>query len=111
MANPYHYTVQKLTDAIATLATHPEDVRERLTSAHLEFSKLAVKDFPPELQADWRWVKKELSKYGPLRNHKGEVQIGSVQNTMGRIRKATGSKIAKKIFELYWKVSENQQYL
>ena len=52
----------------------------------------------------------ELTKYGPLLNHKGEVRIGSVDNTMRKIRKATGSKIAKKIYELYWAVSENQLY-
>jgi hypothetical protein len=54
---------------------------------------------------------KELTKFGPLLNHKGEVWIGSVENTMRKVRKATGSKIAKKIYELYWAVSENQPYL
>jgi hypothetical protein len=29
---------------------------------------------------------------------------------MKNIRKATASKIAKKLYELYWAVSENRQY-
>jgi hypothetical protein len=110
MPNQYHYTVEKLTGAINCLATHPGDVRERLTCAFQGFLTLTEKDFPSELQADWRWVMNELTKYGPLLNHKGEVWIGSVDNTMRKVRKATGSKIAKKIYELYWAVSENQLY-
>ena len=111
MPNRYHYTVEKLTGAIDCLATHPGDVRERLSCAYIGFHTLAESDFPPELQADWRWVMKELNKYGPRLNHKGEVWIGSVDNTMRKVRKATGSKIAKKIYALYWAVSENQPYL
>ena len=111
MPNRYHYTVEKLAGAIHCLATHPEDVRKRLTCAFLGFHMLTEKDFPPELQADWRWVMKELTKYGPLLNHKGEVWMGGVDNTMRKVRNVTGTKIAKKIYELYWAVSENQPYL
>jgi len=110
MSNRYHYTVEKLRGAIDCLATHPGDVRERLTCAHLGFHTLTENDFPPELQADWRWVMQELTKYGPLLNHKHEVWFGSVENTMKKVRKATGSKIAKKIYELHWAVSENPPY-
>lgn len=107
----YHYTVEKLTSAVDCLVTHPGDVRERLTCAFLSFHTLNENDFPPELRADWRWVMKELTKFGPLLNHKGEVWIGSVENTMRRVRKATGVKIAKKLYELYWAVSKNKPYL
>jgi hypothetical protein len=111
MPNQYHYTVEKLGGAIECLATHPGDVRERLTQAFLGFHTLTETDFPPELRADWLWVKKELTKYGPVLNHKGEVWIGSVANTMRKVRKATGSKIAKKIYALYWAVSEKNPYI
>ncbi len=107
--NPYGYTVEKLTNTLECLATHPGDVRERLTSSFLSFQTLRSDDFPPENRKDWDWVLKELTKYGPLVYHK-EVYLGSVENTMRRVRKSTASKIAKKIYELYWLVSENQQY-
>jgi hypothetical protein len=109
--NRYSYTVEKLTSAIDCLVTHPGDVRERLTCAYLGFHTLTENDFPPNLRADWRWVMKELTKFGEQRNHKGEVRIGSVENTMQRVRKATGVKISKKIYALYWAVSENTRYL
>lgn len=106
----YHYAVEKLSVAVECLATHPGDVRERLLFAFLDFPALKEKDFPPELQDDWHWVMKELRKFGPLRTPDGKVRVGSVENTMRKIRKATGSKIAKKIYQLYWAVSENDPY-
>ncbi len=109
--NRSYYTVEKLTTALSCLATHPGDVRERLTSAFIVLHTLKEEDFPLEHREEWRWVIKEVTKYGPLLNHKDEVWMGSVKNTMRRVRKATGVKIAKKIYDLYWAVSENQQYL
>lgn len=106
----YGYTVEKLTNTLECLAIHPGDVRERLTAAFLSFHTLRSNDFPPEYRKDWDWVLSELTKYGPLINYKGEVWRGSVTNTMHHVHKSTASKIAKKIYELYWAVSENQQY-
>jgi len=108
--NPYGYTAEKLTNTLECLATHPGDVRERLTSTFLCFQTLRSDDFPPENREDWDWVLKEITKYGPLVDQRGEVWRGSVENTMRRVRKSTASKIAKKIYELYWLVSENRQY-
>lgn len=106
MSSPYWYTVEKLGGAVRCLATHPGDARVRLSCAYVGFHTLTDKDFPSDLQADWRWVMKEITKFGPQRNHLGKVYIGSVDNTMRRIRKATGAKIATKIYELYWAISE-----
>lgn len=106
----YHYAVEKLSVAIECLATHPGDVRERLMAAFLGFHPLTEKDFPPELQADWRWVMNELSKSGPELNPDGSTRVGSVERTMKLIRNATGARIARKIYALYWAVSENQPW-
>ena len=108
--NPYYYTVEKLTSAIECLATHPGDARERVAAAFLSFHTLREEDFPPQCRKDWKWVINELTRFGPLLDHKGEVSRGSVENTVRRARNSTASKIAKKIYELYWVVSENQQY-
>lgn len=53
----------------------------------------------------------ELTKFGPIFDYKGNVRVGSVDNTMKRIKKKTASNIIKVIYELYWLVSENEQYL
>jgi len=41
----------------------------------------------------------------------GNVIIGKVKNTMRHMHNKTASKIAKKIYALYWAVSENKQYM
>lgn len=107
--HPYRYTVEKLTNTLECLATHPGDARERLTAAFHSFQTLRRDDFPNENRKDWDWVLEELTRYGPFL-HKGKVWRGSVENTMPHIRKASAAKIAKKIYELYWVVSENKQY-
>ena len=108
--NRYSYAVEKLTTTLECLAIHQGDARERLTAAFPIFFTLREDDFPPEYRKEWCWVIRELTKFGPLLDYKGEVWRGSVENTMRRIQKKTGSKIAKKIYELYWVVSENRQY-
>lgn len=71
---------------------------------------LKESDFPHDLQAEWRWVLKELTKSGPMKDSEGKVLVGSVENTMKKIRNSTGSKIASRIYELYWAVSKNSRY-
>jgi hypothetical protein len=94
-----------------TLATGKGDVRDRLLGAYMSFHTLNEKDFPEEFKKDWAWVMKQLTKYGPLRDYKGDVWLGSVENTMNRIRNSTGERIAKKIFDLGWELWTNEKYL
>jgi hypothetical protein len=110
-SNRYDYTVEKLTTAISVFVLHPGDARARLNDAFLSFHTLQDKDFPPHLLKKWQWVMFEITKFGPLLNHKGDVWRGSVEHTMSRIHNKTASKIIKVIYELYWEVSENEQYL
>jgi hypothetical protein len=105
----YFYTYEKLCSAVQCLATHPGDVRERLTGAFLAFHTLTEKDFPKEYRKDWTWINKELTKYGPLLNHKGEVWRGSVDNTMRRIKNKTALKIAERIVKLFWVINDIQR--
>ena len=109
--NQYRYTVEKLTTALSVLVSHPGDARERLNDAFFNLRMLQSRDFPPHLQNKWKWVMKEMTKFGALRDHEGVVWRESVENTMRRIRKKTASKIIKEIYDLYWEVSENEQYL
>ena len=109
--NQHTYAIEKLTNALRCLATLPGDVRTRLTVAHQCFHTLQELDFPSHLHKDWRWITQQLTRYGPVLDDKGEVRQGSVQHTMRRIRNSTGCKIANKIYEIYWAISENTQYV
>ena len=108
--NKYHHAVEKLTDTLKCLATHHGDARERIVAAYFSFGHLQAKEFPEEYRKDWAWIKKEITKFGPLTDYKGDVWRSNVENTMKNVRKATASRIAKKLYELYWAVSENKQY-
>lgn len=95
------YAHLKLMVTIHSLATGPGDIRKRLVDAHLIFHVLRREDFPKELQSDWEWVMKELTRFGPIYNSKGEQSIGTVQNTCNKIKNKTGIKIAKKLLDMY----------
>lgn len=106
MINRYSYAKEKLAVTIEALATDAGDVRTRLTNSFMLFHTLTEDDFPNELQADWKWIMKELNRYEPRYNVKGEVIMGSVENTMRKVKNSTGVKIAEKIFKLYIKINE-----
>lgn len=99
------YVIEKLRSAVECLATHPGDVKERLSTAYLGFHTLKESDFPHELKSDWAWVIAELNRYEPIVNHRGDIIVGSVEHTMKKIRRATGAKIAKRIFSIHQKMS------
>lgn len=106
----YSYTLEKLTQAMAVLTIHHGDARERLNAAFLNFHTLKQEDFPKHLQKKWKWVIKEITKFGPLLDHEGKVWRGSVENTLRRIRKKSASKIIAVIHQIYWEISDNKQY-
>ena|SRR2546422_1693037 len=106
----YGHAVEKLTNVLERLATHPGDARERVASAYLLCAHLRPEELPEACRKDWDWIMKEITKRGPVTNPTGVVWRGSVQNTMKSARKSTASKIAKKFYKLYWAVSENTQY-
>lgn len=108
--NLHDYAVEKLTNAVLILISHPGDARQRLGDAFLSIQTLQASDFPPGLQGQWLWVVKEMTKFGPVIDYNGEAVRGAVENTMRRIRNRTASKIIKVINDLYWAVSHNEQY-
>ena len=106
----YDHAIEKLTNVVECLATHPGDVRERLLIAHSLCLGLTTRSFPEHLQSDWEWVMKELTKFGPMTMVDGTNYYGAVENTMKKIRKSTGVKIAKKLYQMYWSLSSNTPY-
>lgn len=94
------YALEKLSAAVHILATGTGDVRDRLGHAFISFHPVQERDFPEPLREEWRWVKSQLTRFGPLYGPEGKVSVGSVEHTLSRIKNSTGAKIAAKIVHL-----------
>ena len=100
--NPsYFYAYEKFNDALHSLATGPDNVRQRLRFAYLHFQPVCKKHLPDQLQNDYQWVLNQLTRFGPVIGRDGKVLRGAVDETLNRIRNSTGSKIAERILHIY----------
>lgn len=106
----YSHAIEKLTNVLECLATHPGDARARLISAYSQCAHLRTDELPKTCRGDWEWIMNELGKRGPLTEWDGKPWRGHVENTMRNARNSTASKIAKRFYKLYWKISANTQY-
>jgi len=90
---PYHaqYAYSKISEAVNILATHPGDVRKRLSAAYCRFCEASPEMLPPHIRSELEWVREQLNRF-PARH--GE---GTLQATLRRIRNSTGVKIANRI--------------
>ena len=104
------YVIEKLTNAMDVLAMGRGDVRSRLRDAYLCMHTLKETDFPNDLKKDWTWIIEKLTQRGPLVGPDDKIILGSVGNTMRSIRNKTGQKIAQRISNLYWEISNNKKY-
>lgn len=103
---PYLYAHEKLTTAVRILATGEGDVRSRLLPAFYEFQTLQARDLPQELQEDYAWVIKELTKREPKTQWDFSEwnTDGSVQFNLRRMKNQTGRQIAKRICDLQYRI-------
>jgi hypothetical protein len=97
----YIYARGKLADAVEALAIGEGDVRSRLLRALMATTAVTRTDFPLELQAEWEWIIRESTKFGPRKGQDGTVWQGAYEHTMFKIRRSTGAKIAERILSLY----------
>ena len=74
----------------------------------MSFHPVQESDFPDHLKGKWRWIKGELTKFGPIVGDDGKVVEGSVDHTLSRIKNSTGQRIARAIVHLQ---SELESYL
>jgi len=108
MLGDSRYALEKLSLAVHYLAVSPGDVRRRLKRAYREFHAVSENDFPAHLRDDWNWIKNQLIRFGPVLHADGTVFVGALENTLGRIKNSTGTKIAERIISLH---SELESYL
>ena len=107
MKTNHSYAKGKLRETIFSLAIGPEDVRKRLAQAYQGFFALKKEHFPENLQSDWEWIHKELTKFEPPTREDGSIFRGSVDYTCSKIKKKTGVKIAKKLLDIYLDLESN----
>jgi hypothetical protein len=88
---------ERFTGTVRTLAIGKGDVRSRLKAAYLLHLHLVQeRDLPPELREDYHWIMAQLTRYKP--ELPGE---GSVQATLRRIQRATGARIAERVWSIF----------
>lgn len=97
--DPSHYALEKFYMAMYSLAVGPGDVRSRLVAANQSFFVLTEEDFPEHLKVEWLWIDHQLTRFGPL-YHEGRIYRGAAEETMKRIKRATGVKIVKRIMHV-----------
>lgn len=110
LPNSYSYTVEKLTGALECLATHPGDARKRVAAVYSYVHMLNESDFPLDLRNDWNWVMQQIVRYGPLLHDDGTPFRDAVENTRLRTKNSTAAAITKRLYNLYWSVSQNELY-
>lgn len=102
----YAYASSNMIKTLDCLATGPGDVRDRLLSAYSIFWILTEEHFPEHLRGDFRFVLKELNKFGPVYDERtGAMKRDAVEETLRRIRNRTGVKIANKLVHLYFELN------
>ena len=105
------HLIEILTNALESLALGEGNIKERLINVSSDLIGVNPKEIPEEHKSDWKWIQDQLTKLGPLTSPSGEqIWVGPVENTMKRIHKSTGVKIAKKVYNIYWAVSSNEKY-
>ena len=105
MDSRHFYAYEKFSSAIRSLAIGSGDVRDRLSWAYMEFKPIKKKHLPADLHADYEWVMAQLTNFHPVVNSQGKVLRGSVAETLRRIRRSTGVKIADRVFSIYNKLN------
>lgn len=105
--------LERMTAAIESLCVGEGDVRSRLEDAMYQLVSLREEDFPGELQSKFREIMEQSAKYDASDLHKAgyiplealspghEWYEGRLHSTMRRIRRSTGAKIARDIWELF----------
>ena len=103
--------LERVTIAVETLCVGKGDVRSRLIPAIYDIHPLRARDFPSDLQDQFRSVMKASTKYDasdldrsiPLYppGSSWTEREGRIEATMRRIRRSTGQKIAQDIWLLY----------
>lgn len=90
---------EKLRRALYYLAVGEGDVRERLTNAYNQLRVVREDEIPPEMLEEWNSILNDLTHRGPLQSS-GLLLKDAASHTLGRMRKRTARRIAKRIYRI-----------
>lgn len=91
----HRYAKEKLAIAVESLTLGPGKIQERLASAFMSFHVLSAADFPGPLGDHMKWILAELTSKPSL-----YPQQGSLNATLGSMRKERAVAIAQRIVDL-----------
>lgn len=119
MAYEYSYAWEKFGRAVCSLATGEDEIRKRLLLVFQgDLLMITPEHLPTRLRDDYQWIKEEITKFDekhPGYNKNFETDDGrfdhliptKLEATLFRIRRATGAKIARKLFHI-WSVLDEE---
>ncbi|SRR5258706_12051470 len=99
---PYSYAHEKLSIAVSALAIGKGDARSRLGVAFSAIAFLEPSHFPPEHEAEFVWIKHELTKRHPRGDSESrEWSIyGEDQSNLNHMTNRSASRVAEKLVDL-----------
>jgi Ni2+-binding GTPase involved in maturation of urease and hydrogenase len=121
MAYRYNYALEKFSRAVESLATGGDEIQRRLLPIFQgDLLMITPEDLPPKLQEDYKWIKKQVTKYDekyPGQRKRFESVDGrydhlmptKLEATLSRIRRATGVKVARKLFHIWSVLDEDSR--
>ena len=98
----YSYAEEKLENILHLLVISEGDIRSRLKLCIDDLQALDESRFPKHLLDDWKYIDTTLNKFGPKMNYKNIMVEGSYEHTLKRIKNVTGSKVAQKLYDIYF---------
>jgi hypothetical protein len=100
----HSYARSKFGEAVHILAVHPGTIKERLLVAAFEFLVVQRKDLPEGLRDEFDRIHKDLTKRPE--QFRGD---GRIRGTLARMRLATASAIAERIYALSWELHNPEE--
>ena len=119
MAYRYSYALEKFSRAVYNLAVGEDEIRRRLLPIFQDdLLTITPEHLPPRLRENYQWILKQVAKYDekyPGYNKHFASSDGKydhliptkLEATLFRIRRATGAKVARKLFHI-WSVLDEE---
>lgn len=100
------HLIEKLTNTLDSLALGEGNIKERLLNVYFILSRINPNEIPEEYKSEWESILNQFTRLGPRTSNSGLELMSPLDNTMRKIHKSTGVKIAERIYNLYWKLRE-----
>ena len=119
MSYQYSYPWEKFGRAVYSLATGEDEIRQRLLLVFQgDLLCIAPEHLPSRVRDDYRWIMAQVTKFSEKypgynkhfkssSNRYGHLMPTKLEATLFRIRRVTGAKVARKLFDI-WSVLDGK---